>query len=113
MLNTGLSIYHKITFSDLVEFSKMAKQMGAKELISFGGYKPILVYYSRMPVDFTDKKEQIKKVRSLLSKHKDAYIIGYLSDIEKNKPIVKKNEEVFKRLKIIQSGKRYFIGRFV
>ena len=76
MLNTGLSIYHKITFSDLVEFSKMVKQMGAKELISFGGYKPILVYYSRMPVDFTDKKEQIKKVRSLLSKHKDAYITG-------------------------------------
>ena len=112
MLNSVLIVYHKITYGDLCNFASTAKKLGAKEIISFGGYKPILVYYSRMPVDFNEKPKQIEKVKSLLKEGKEAYIIGYLSDIEKSKPIVKKNNEIFKKLTVIKTGKKYFLGKW-
>ena len=111
MLNTGYAFYHKITYSDLCNFAKTANKLGAKEIISFGGYKPILVYYSRMHVNFDSKKKQVKRIKELTSKGKSSYIIGYLSDIKSNKPIIKNNESLFKNLKIIKSGERYFLGR--
>ena len=112
VLNSALNVYHKITFGDLCNFAREARELGAKEIISFGGYKPILVYYGGIPVDFNDKGKQIKKIKELLASSKDAYIIGYLSDLKGDKPIVRNNTGVFKQLKIIHSGKRYFLGRF-
>ncbi|MBI3591542.1 MAG: glycosyltransferase family 39 protein [Candidatus Melainabacteria bacterium] len=112
LLNSSMIVYHKITFGDLCSFARLAKEKGAREIISFGGYKPILVYYGRLPVDFDDKQKQIKKIKSLLDEKKYSYIIGYLSDIEKTKPIVEKNQAVFKRFEIIKQGKRYFLGKF-
>ena len=111
MLNSALVVYHKITFSDLCNFSKTAKTLGAKEILSFGGYKPILVYYSRVPVDFNKKPEQIEKMKKLLEDGKEIYLIGYLSDIKSGKPIVKNHPEIFNRLQIINSGRRYFLGK--
>lgn len=112
LLNTGLFVYQKITFGDLVEFAELARNSGAKEIISFGGYKPILVYYGRVPVDFSLKKEQIIKITKNLTEKKEVYIIGYLSDILKDKPNIKKNKDLFDRLHIIKSGKKYFLGKF-
>ena len=112
MLSSGLRFYHKITFSDLCNFASTAKQLGAREIISFGGYKPILVYYGRVLVDFNNKKIQISKIKNLLAANKEVFIIGYLSDIKDDKPIVYKNKELFKRLKILKSGRKYFLGKF-
>lgn len=104
--------YHKITFADLSTFAAFAKEDGAKEIFSFGGYKPILVYYGRVPVDFNDKWIQIKKIREKLSKGESVYLIGYLSDIEMNRKVIKKNKDLFiNKLKILKSGKRYFLGK--
>lgn len=104
--------YHKITFADLSNFAVAAKENGAKEIISFGGYKPILVYYGRVPVDFNDKWIQIRKIREKLSQGESVYLIGYLSDIEMNKKIIKKNKDLFfNRLTILKSGKKYFLGK--
>lgn len=113
LLNSGVFIYQKLTFGDLIDFAKTAKSNGAKEIISFGGYKPILVYYSRMPVDFDLKKSQLLKIRQKLLENKEVYIVGYLSDISKNKSYIKKNQDLFNRLQIIKSGKKYFLGKFV
>ncbi len=107
-----ITAYHKITFADLSTFSALAKEQGAKEIFSLGGYKPILVYYGRIPVNFEDKGKQIQEIRERLSKGESVYLIGYLSDIEMNKKIVKKNKDILsKKLKIIKSGKKYFLGK--
>ena len=111
MLNSGLIVYHKITFGDLCNFAKTAKVLGAKEIISFGGYKPILVYYSRLPVDFSKKSEQIEKVTKLLKEGKEVYLIGYLSDLKREKLFIKNHAEIFARLKVINSGRKYFLGK--
>ena len=111
LLSTGLYIFQKITFGDLIDFAKLARASGAREIISFGDYKPILVYYGRIPVDFNVKKEQLTKMRKLLSENKETYVIGYLSDISKDKPNVQKNKDLFDRLQLIKSGKRYFLGK--
>lgn len=104
--------YYKITFADLSTFAAFAKADGAKEIFSFGGYKPILVYYGRVPVDFNDKWIQVKKMREKLSNRESVYLIGYLSDIEMNKKIIRKNKDLFiNKLKILKSGKRYFLGK--
>ncbi len=110
--NVALSGYYRITFSELRDYAKLARQQGASEIISFGGYKPILVYYGRIPVDFDPKPKQIKKIKKLLSQNKEVYIIGYLSDLDSRKPIVIKNVELLKKLKILDSGRKYFLGKF-
>ena len=112
VLTSAMTVYHKKTFADLMNFSRLAKQNGAKEIFSYGGYKPILVYYGRIPVDFSDKKIQLKKIKESVSSGKQAFIIGYLSDLDKNKPIVRKNKDLFERLTVIKAGKKYFLGRF-
>ena len=112
VLNVALSGYYRITFSELRDYAKLAKQDGASEIISFGGYKPILVYYGRIPVDFDSKPKQIKKIEKLLSQNKEVYIVGYLSDLDSHKSIVIKNIELFKKLEILNSGRKYFLGKF-
>lgn len=111
MLNSALIVYHKITFGDLCNFAKTAKALGAKEIISFGEYKPILVYYSRLPVDFSKRPEQIEKIKKLLKEGKEVYLIGYLSDLKRKKPFIKNHPEIFTRLEIIDSGRKYFLGK--
>ena len=43
-------------------------------------------------IDFDKKQEQVKKIQRLLSQGERVYITGYLSDIRKDKPIIKKNK---------------------
>ena len=116
MLNSYLVIYYKHVFGDLRDYAILARKLGAKEIISIGGYKPILSYYGRIPVDLSENKsEQIKKIKKLLQNGNDVYVIGYLSDIEngKRKSPLKKDKDLFEKLKIIKSGRKYFIGKFV
>jgi 4-amino-4-deoxy-L-arabinose transferase-like glycosyltransferase len=108
----GVEAYHKITFNDLATYASLAKEKGAKEIISFGGYKPILVYYGRVPVNFDNKWKQVKLIKEKLSRGENVYIIGYLSDIEISKKIIKKNKDIFmRRLNILKSDNKYFLGR--
>ncbi|MBI2995780.1 MAG: glycosyltransferase family 39 protein [Candidatus Melainabacteria bacterium] len=104
ILKTSLSTYYKTTYADLVNFAKLAKNSGAKEIISLIGYKPILVYYGRVPVNFNKTTKQISKIKLSKKEKKDVFVIGYLSDLNGNK-------ELLKKLKIIQIGKRYFLAR--
>lgn len=113
ILSSALTVYHQIAFGDLVNFAKLARESGAKEIISFGSYKPILVYYGRIPVDFNTKPEQIKKIKKELELNNIVYIIGYKSDIKKTKRLIIENANLFNRLQVIQKGKKYFLGRFI
>ena len=107
-LTVAIKGYYNITFADLRDFASAAKTLGATEIISFGGYKPLLVYYGRVPVDFESKKQQVKKIKNSINNKENIFLIGYLTDL--NKPIVKENKELFRRLQIIKSGRKYFLG---
>ena len=102
-INSYLVPYYKYTHADLRDFAELAKKQGSREIISFGMYRPSLVYYSRLPVDFQDKKSQRKKIKSLLSSAKTVFIVGHSSDIEKEK-------KIFDKIKILDVRKKYFVG---
>ena len=87
--------------------------MGAKEIISYGTFHPVISYYSRTPTDFNESKEaQLNKIYKLLNKKCKVFIIGHLSDIENTNHLVVQNKNLFKRFHIIKSDKKYFFGEF-
>lgn len=100
-LNSYLVPYYKHTHADLRDFARLAKKNGAIKIISFGMYRPSLVYYSGLPVDFGDRKHQIKKIKNLHDRN--VFIIGHSSDIEKYK-------ELFTRIKLLDLRRKYFVG---
>lgn len=102
-VNSYLVPYYKYTHGDLRDFAQLANKQSVKEIISFGMYRPSLVYYSRHPVDFQDKKSQRKKIKSFLSGNEKVFIIGHSSDIEKEK-------KIFEKMTIIDVRKKYFAG---
>lgn len=105
-INSYLIPYYKYTHLDLRGFSEFAKKENASEIISFGMYRPSLVYYSRLPVDFSDKKIQIKKIKSYSLKDKKVFIIGHSSDI-------KKHEKLFNKIEVLELKKKYFVGKLI
>lgn len=104
-ITSYLNPYYKHTHLDLKNFAILAREKGAKEIISFGMFRPSLVYYSRIPVNFDQKNLQIKKIKELSSQGQKVFIIGHSSDIEKHK-------NLFSDIKIIDLKKKYFIGVF-
>lgn len=100
-LNSYLVPYYKHTHADLRDFARLAKKNSATKIISFGMYRPSLVYYSGLPVDFSDKKYQIKKIKNLYDSN--VFVIGHSSDIEKYK-------ELFTRIKLLDLRRKYFVG---
>ena len=105
-LNFYLVPYYRHTHEDLRNFALIAKKIGAKQIISFGMYRPSLVYYSGLPVDFSDKKEQKLLIKSCSDLKSKVCIIGHTNDLENHK-------ELFKNVKILDKQKKYFIGIFV
>lgn len=105
-LNTYLIKYYKYTHEDLRNFAILAKNKNAHEVISFGMYRPSLVYYSRTPVDFQNKNIQVKKIKQLISskEKKNVFIIGHSSDVKKHKVL-------FERINILDMKAKYFIGQ--
>lgn len=113
LLSSFLTIYYKYTFADLRNYAILAHRMGANEIISFGIFHPVIPFYSRTSTDFNEsKKVQIKKIYNQLNNKQKVFIIGHVSDIEGNSSIAKKNKEIFDRLYIIKSDKKYFLGKF-
>ena len=102
-LNSYLVPYYKYTHADLRDFARLAKKNGVSKIISFGMYRPSLVYYSELPVDFSDKKNQKSIIKTSTGLEKFC-IIGHTSDIDKNK-------DLFKNVKIIDRRSKYFIGQ--
>ena len=100
--NSYLVNYYNYTHADLREFARMAKEKQGKEIISFGMYRPSLVYYSRIPVNFEDKKSQIRKIKGLTNQV-STFVVGHTSDIDNHK-------ELFQKIKVIEKRKKYFIG---
>ena len=104
-LNSYLVPYYNYTHKDLRDFAEIAKKNGADKIISFGMYRPSLVYYSGLPVNFSDKKNQKSMIKTLPGlKNKDC-IIGHTSDINAHK-------ELFKNMRILDKRGKYFIGQF-
>ena len=102
-LNSYLVPYYKYTHADLRDFAEYAGKTGASEIISFGMYRPSLAYYSGVPVDSSDKKEQKLKIKNYALSKSNVCIVGHTDDIEKNK-------ELFGNVKIVDKGKKYFLG---
>jgi 4-amino-4-deoxy-L-arabinose transferase-like glycosyltransferase len=102
-LNSYLVPYYKYTHADLRDFAEYAGKAAASGIISFGMYRPSLVYYSGMPVDFSDKKGQKLKIKNYALSKSNVCIVGHTDDIEKNK-------ELFKNIKILDKRIKYFIG---
>ena len=107
-LNFYLVPYYKHTHGELRHFAELAKEVSVKEVISFGMYRPSLVYYSRIPVNFDEKKNQIQKIKkhylNSKSKREDVFVIGHSSDINKHK-------KLFQEVTVIEMGKKYFVAR--
>ena len=95
------------SFSELKEYSILARTLWAKEIISCAGYKPLLVYYGRIPVDFSSQKKQLSKIQKQLKESKNIFIIANKSDIKKIRYKLLNNNEIHDRFKIIASGKKY------
>ncbi len=106
ILNFYLVPYYKHTHEELRHFAELAKEARVKEIISFGMYRPSLAYYSRVPVNFDEKKSQIQKIKQyyLESAKQDIFLIGHSSDINKHK-------KLFQNVAVIEMGKKYFVAR--
>ena len=104
-LNSYLVPYYNYTHKDLRDFAEIAKKNGADKIISFGMYRPSLVYYSGLPVNFSDKKNQKSMIKTLPGLKNKACIIGHTSDINAHK-------ELFKNMRILDKRGKYFIGQF-
>ena len=107
ILNAAIKASYIKSFYELQKYSILAREMGAKEIISYIGYKPILVYYGRIPVDFNSQKNQLSKIRKQLKEEKNIFIIAHKSGIKKMKDKLFNNNKIYCRFKIIASGKRY------
>lgn len=105
-LNFYLVPYYKHTHGELRHFAELAKEANVKEVISFGMYRPSLVYYSRVPVNFDEKKNQIQEIKKhyLENKKEDVFVVGHSLDINKHK-------KLFQKVTIIEMGKKYFVAR--
>lgn len=103
VLNSYLPLYYSHTHSDLRDFAKIAKENNASKIISFGMYRPSIAYYSGVPVNFDDKKQQKLYLKEQVNLMSNVYIIGHCSDIDKNKLL-------FDNVRIIDKRKKYFIG---
>ncbi len=100
-LNSYIVPYYKYTHSDLRDFARLAKKNGATEIISFGMYRPSLVYYSGLPVNFSNKKEQKQIIKSFSGNK--VFVIGHTSEVENHK-------NWFKNVRILDKRSKYFIG---
>ncbi len=107
ILNPAIKASYMKSFYELEKYSILAREMGAKEIISYVGYKPILVYYGRMPVDFSSQKKQLSKIQKQLKESKNIFIIVHESDVEKVKYKLFNNHQIHDRFKIVASGKKY------
>jgi len=107
-LNSYLLNYYKYSHKDLRDFAIIAKENKAKEIISFGMYRPSLQYYSRLPVDFETRNVQVEKIRNLYSvnESKKVFIVGHVEDIQNHK-------KLFKKVKLLYVRKKYFFGEIV
>ncbi len=113
LLSSFLTIYYKYTFADLRIYAILAHKMGANKIISFGTFHPTIPFYSRTSTDFNEsKKAQIKEIYNQLKNKQNIFIIGHITDISEDKRIVKQNKEIFNKLHIIKSDKKYFLGKF-
>ena len=102
-LNLYLVQYYKYSHMELRRFAELAKSKGVEEIISFGMYRPSLVYYSRTKVNFDDKRKQAKAMKADLHKHKKIFLIGHSSDISKYS-FIRQN------FQILGKGKKYFVA---
>lgn len=107
VLNVAVKASFMKSFHELKEYSALARTIGAKEIISYVGYKPILVYYGRIPIDFNPQKKQISKIQKQLKENKDIFIIAHKSDVKKIKYKLFNNNKIYNKFNIITSGKRY------
>ena len=101
-LNSYLVPYYKYTHADLRTFAELAKKLGTSKIISFGMYRPSLVYYSGVPVDFSSKLKQIKEIKTC-GKDCKISVIGHTSDIQQHR-------NLFQRISIINARNKYFVG---
>lgn len=103
-LSLYLPLYYTYTHFDLRRFAEMAKVQKASQIISFGMYRPSLVYYSAVPVDFSEKKRQKLIIKDPESINKNIYVVGHVGDI-------KDSPGLFENIQILEKGKKYFIGK--
>ena len=102
-INFYLQKYYFYSHNDLKDFAVQAKLLKPQAIISYGMFKPSLVFYSRLPVNFEDKATQLKFLKDPTNANKPILIIGHTSEIEK-----------LSRLNgflVLDKRKKYFLGR--
>lgn len=109
VLNAAIKASYIKSFSELKEYAILARTLGAKEIISYVGYKPILVYYGRVPVDFNSRKKQISKIQERLNANKDTFIIVSEPNIQKMKHRLFSDctNTICNKFNIVASGRKY------
>lgn len=108
VFNSYLPMYYNYKSAELRNLALEAKALGAKEIIALDLYKPVLSYYSRIPVDFKfnrSSKEQIQKIKELKANNEEIFVVAKLNMIEARK-------KLFQGISIEKQGRKYFLGKF-
>lgn len=104
LINSYLPIYYKHTHTDLRNIAIFAKENKLERVTSFY-YKPSLVYYSRVPVEFGKRNVLKKQVKKKSLSGEKVYFVSRVSDI-------KKHPKYYRNVKVLESGERFFLGTF-